>query len=321
MTVVDTLAAISKDWLAAGSSIRQEAVPALQVSTGYSKLLIERALDAVFAETHRGKNECVSRFFKDVPVTPGKPKQILHIVAGNVFTAWLHGAVITLLVGHRVGIKPSSQEPVFAALWKKSVARHDPALAESIRIVAWSDRLAQEVDGVIAYGSDETLQVLREKLSGLPFVGYGHKMSIAIVFSEAALAQWHATVNAVCLDIEAFDLDGCLSPQIVYVQDDANTLVQAVQAKFHGSHLPQWKAFDALETVWRDAMAFQDHLSCVGIIADEDQRKQVEAYFVNKPEIRICKIGEMQKPPLDWRNGGVHLGEFLLKYGSRLQDP
>jgi len=317
MAVVDTLAAVSKDWLDTGSSIRQEAVSALQVSTGYSQLLIERALDAVFAELTAEKMNVYLASLK-LSKTPGKPKVFLHIAAGNVFTAWLHGAVITLLVGHHVWIKPSSQEPVFAGLWKKSVARHDPALAESIRIVAWSDRLAQEVDGVIAYGSDETLQVLKDKLPGLPFVGYGHKMSVAIVFSAAALAQWHGTVNAVCLDIEAFDLGGCLSPQIFYVQDDEKTLVQAVQGQFHGSHFPEWKAFDALDTVWRDMTAYQDHLSCVGIIADEDQRRQVEAHFVNRPDVRICEVGDMQKPPLSWRNGGVHLGEFLLKCGSRI---
>jgi len=61
--------------------------------------VIGEALDAAFGELTEEK----IRLFRDGE--PGltdalyTPRNVLHILAGNVFTAWLPGAVITLLMG------------------------------------------------------------------------------------------------------------------------------------------------------------------------------------------------------------------------------
>lgn len=51
------------------------------------------------------------------------------------------------------------------------------------------------------------------------------------------------------------------------------------------------------------------HLSSVGVAGElsDDLKATIEAEGVS----RICRAGEMQTPPLDWRNGGVDLREWL----------
>src|SRR5579871_2088518 len=150
--VLEPLGRVTDLWLDPKSVVRTKAIEALTVSTGYPVHLVERAIDNAFGELTRPK---IRDFIKaeEVPFSSPKNSVVLHIGAGNVFTAWLHGAVITLLLGHRCWIKPSMMEPVFARLWHQSVQMADIQMAQRITIVAWNEELLRQVQAVVAYGS------------------------------------------------------------------------------------------------------------------------------------------------------------------------
>jgi hypothetical protein len=46
----------------------------------------------------------------------------------------------------------------------------------------------------------------------------------------------------------------------------------------------------------------KNYLSCVGVTGNDD----LDSYPF-PPSVRVCRVGEMQTPPLDWKNGGIDL--------------
>src|SRR5688572_19789465 len=117
------LGQVSQVWLDPAHPLRQEAVTALQVSTGFTRPMIESALNAAFEELTEEK---ISMFCAQERIAEGTvPEKVLHILAGNVFTAWLPGAVITLLMGSECHLKLSTRESVFAPFWKRSLEAID----------------------------------------------------------------------------------------------------------------------------------------------------------------------------------------------------
>src|SRR5207237_217599 len=113
-------------------------------------------------------------------------------------------------------------EPVFAPLWKRSVQQIDLALGEKVQIVRWEENLLSRFDAVVAYGSDQTIAELQAQVS-LPtrFVGYGHKFSAAVIWKEALAFENRAALAAqIRQDVAPFNLQGCLSPQTLYVEGE-----------------------------------------------------------------------------------------------------
>jgi hypothetical protein len=50
------------------------------------------------------------------------------------------------------------------------------------------------------------------------------------------------------------------------------------------------------------------HLSCVGVTGSD----ALDSYPF-PPSVRVCRVGQMQTPPLNWKNGGIDLFTVLLK--------
>lgn len=308
MSYASVLGNAAARWLDPTSPIRHEGIAALQVSTGYSKLQIAAALNAAFGEATAFHLE---RYARDLR-PPVQPLTVLHIAAGNVFTSWLHGAIITVLMGHRAWIKPSSREPVFASLWTRSVIAEDAALMGALRVVHWNEDLLRQVNAVVAYGSDDTLALLREKAAGLPFAGYGHKISVAVVFQEAQdpASAWIAAAHR---DIDAFALEGCLSPQVVYVEGKSDAFEKAVKLRPISGPWPRFILFQSPDDVPGLLRTYGSTLSCVGVAGAPDRLLDVSSLLADTPAVRVCALGDMQRPPLTWKNGGLDFREFLLK--------
>jgi hypothetical protein len=308
--ILEPLCRITDLWLDPHSAIRHKAVQALQVSTGYSAQMIERAIQNAFEALSR---ENLMKFIRSESIhfKAGSQAIVLHIGAGNVFTAWLHGAVISLLMGHRCWIKPSSSEPVFAHLWRESIRMINIPLAERISVISWSDDLLQKVQAVVAYGSDETLEQLRMKTgSAVIFVGFGHKTSAAVAFNEAAQPdQWPLWRDRAVADGELFQLNGCLSPQILYVEGNDPDPWKSLSESLRPA--PELRLFKDLDSLTRELQRFQGHLSTLGIAGPMYRAEPLEASLESSGVTRICELGQMQRPSLSWRNGGISLPEAL----------
>jgi hypothetical protein len=123
--------------------------------------------------------------------------------------------------------KTAVGDPVLPALFAAAVAEEDEPLGRCLAVTYWAggeaalERVALEhADHVVAYGSREALESLRRRIRPeVPFSGYGHRISFAVVAREALEpgdAERHAMDAA--LAVATFDQQGCVSPHLIYVE-------------------------------------------------------------------------------------------------------
>lgn len=201
-------------------------------------------------------------------------------------------------------------------------------------------RLAlRDADAVVVLGTDETVAALRaEATPGAAFVGYGHKVSAAIVDGDAGVENWAALAR----DCVAWDHSGCLSPRLVWVRGDVGAAMAglgvALEAASRGlPALPPEEAHAQRVAVTRARMLGRQVQGAGGFVlvggdaepaagrrmlnvAREDTETLTQlgdvlstlglgagvAQPLGLPEsVRVCPLGEMQRPGLAWRQDGV----------------
>ena len=281
-------------------------------------------------------------------------------LAGSVPTATFSALLLPLLTGSAVWAKASSADPVTPALFRETLA--EAGLPEVMRI-APEDELLREVDCLVAYGSDDTIEAVRRRLPrAVPFVGYGHKLSLAAVGTQVGVAE--AAVD-LALDLALWDGRGCLSPAYALVLDRPAGRAESFAAELAralsdcDSTLPrpsldmteeaqirEQRAFAALRPeggVWTSegstswtvaydpsgplpspgALRFarvhairslgelgercrelSPHLSSIGH-SGWGSDMEIAAIAAASGASRICPIGRMQLPPIDWNHDGM----------------
>lgn len=300
---------VAQIWLDPKHPLHRQTVDALVVSTGMARLIIEQALFNAFSELTLPKLTAFAQ--SDMkPYLAKTCRKILHILPANVFTAWVPGAVICLLMGDDVWLKPSRREPIFAAAWRSSLELASQQ-AQRVKIISWDPAILHTVDGVIAYGTDETVSTLRHAMpSGKPFVDYGHRMSIGVVFADAlAPDRWRQTRSHLIADASLFKLEGCLSPRIVYVEGALDRRWDDLRAALDPS--PDYRTFDNWEGLQREIIRMLPVLSTVGVAGKDPELAISEQRIQSLGVTRVCHLGEMQRPPIFWRNGEIWLPEAL----------
>jgi len=318
--IIRSLGAVSELWLDPQHPLREETIQALQVSTGLSRRQIELALINCFEELTTAKITSYIASFEQVErnnvreistCSKEATQCVFHVLPSNAFTAWVHGATITLLFGFRCLLKPSRREPVFARAWKKSLEQVDSRLARRVEIIDEADPWLRKSPVVVAYGSDETLLKIRSMVpAGVRFAGFGHKLSVGIIFQEAlneGLSD--ELLERVREDAEPFRLQGCLSPQILYIESASPLRWPALEASLDVA--PKIKTFTEWEILRPELAKFSPYLSCVGYAGGVDKEPFLEHELRDLNISRVCPLGRMQRPPLSWKNGGIFLPDLL----------
>lgn len=151
------------------------------------------------------------------------------ILAGNVFTASVRGIVVPLLLGVPVLVKASSRETVFPALLRDALRWSDARLGASMSVVTFPGgdvdceaALVEAAEVVSVYGGDDTVTAISARIGTARLIAHGHGVSVAYCGAEA-LDEAHIdrTIENLSLDICAYDQRGCLSPQLIYVEESA----------------------------------------------------------------------------------------------------
>lgn len=286
------------------------------------------------------------------------------ILAGNVFTASVRGVMVPLLCGVPVLVKASSKEKRFPAMLREALRDADSQLGASMDVVTFlggqiecEDALVEAAEAVSVYGSDETVAALGTRHEDTPLLAHGHGVSVAYCAADALESGTIGeTIERLSLDIAAYDQRGCLSPQLVYVEESPHMAstefarrlayeglapmseglprgplplsVGATQAQWRGiaevegtlftgerfsvavrpTQPVRWSpgyrnlsvcSVASADEALRAMKPFGSSLKCVG--ADASSLGELGSRLANDRSLQayVCRIGEMQTPPLD----------------------
>jgi hypothetical protein len=155
------------------------------------------------------------------------PSLLLHVWAGNVPGLPLWSLVSGLLVKSGSVGKVPSAEPLFAGWFAQALVDIAPELADCLAVIWWQggDEAPETfwtgaADAVIAYGGNESLTALRQRVPVTTrFLPHGHKISFGLVTAAALDSRKaEATAQAAAYDVVRYDQQGCYSPQIFFVE-------------------------------------------------------------------------------------------------------
>lgn len=155
------------------------------------------------------------------------PEVIGHICAGNILGLPAFEMVMDKLVDAATWIKVPSEEPVFGAMYAKSIEEVDPKLAYTIAVLpfesgnnAVKEFLFSRSDIVRATGGEQArkgLSQMSEKYK-VPVAGHWHKFSFITLAREYMNGRAGEIAELVSLDVSAWDQQGCFSPQEIFVE-------------------------------------------------------------------------------------------------------
>ncbi len=240
-SVIRALAEAAQSWLPADSHWRQQAIEEAPATSGFSREMVSESIDLVFASlTSDALGELVDRELGNrrvldefslhgrVRTRATGPRLITHILAGNIPAPGIVSICCGLLLRSANLVKVATGDPLFPWLFVESIRAVDPELAECATTLWWpaNDMKAlqaalQPAGAVIAYGDDNTVKLIRDLTPPAShFLGYGHKVSCAVVAREAlTLDALPSLAENVAFDVSVYDQHGCLSPHMIFVEE------------------------------------------------------------------------------------------------------
>jgi hypothetical protein len=157
------------------------------------------------------------------------PELIMHITAGNLPNSVFSTMLLGLLSKSSQLVKCATGTSFLTRMFAHSIYDTDPKLGACLEIAEWpggEDDLEQavyaEADLVTVTGSDATISAVRKQLpEDIKLLAYGHKVS-ACYISKGALQGFgfRALLNRAVDDIVAWNQLGCLSPHVIYVEEN-----------------------------------------------------------------------------------------------------
>lgn len=247
--IVAVLGQVARGWLTPGNHFRQLALELGPARTGFSRVTLERGLETFFREFTEdnfralleqdlGNARALDTFCKRPEGRRARargPELLAHVAAGNLpCPAWLSLA-LGLLTRSAQFMKCASGAALLPRLFGHSIYETDRKLGACLEIAEWrggDDALAAalfaEADCVTATGSDATLAAIRARLPvSTRFLGHGQRVSWGYVARGAAFDLPPETLaRRFAEDIVMWDQAGCLSPQVIYVEESRELVAE-----------------------------------------------------------------------------------------------
>ena len=243
--LVKILCEVAAEWMSPENHFRKLALELGPAETGFSRLILEKGLNGFFRQftpenfhalLEQDLGDTVAATDTKIPapraprLTPHfwrGPDFLVHIAAGNIPNPALMSLTLGLLTRSAQFVKCASGASLLPRLFAHSLYHADPKLGACLEIAAWrggnrelEDVLFAHADCLTATGSDETLAAIRARLPAkVRFLGYGRRVSFGFVTREVLRDETVAeTVALAADDVIAWDQNGCLSPQVIYVE-------------------------------------------------------------------------------------------------------
>ncbi len=257
-----------------GDPLRVEALAHLPATSGLSREMSAAVLDGMASDwtvdrlkslitAEFGASEALDGF---VPGHRGEVRAVgsrltTQIVAGSVPGVGATALLRSLLVKSPTLLKPGLGDVVLPVLLARAIREADADLGEALAVVYWpgrrddlTDQAVQAAGTVVVYGDDDAVAAVRGRTSVTTrFVAYHHRVSVGLVGREGLSHRMvREAASEVAGAVAFFDQRGCVSPQMVYVEEGG----EVDPAGFAR------QVAEAMATV-------QDHLPCGTLEADE----------------------------------------------------
>jgi hypothetical protein len=271
-------------------------------------------------------------------------------LAGNVFVACLRPFACAAVLGVPLLARVSSRESAFAtALAEVLLPFCDIELLHFPHSDDASFRAAiKATDFCEAYGSDETLDALQSLAPDARIIRRGHGLGVALLGPALKDIEYDALAE----DIAAYDQRGCLSPRIIFAEDDLSEHAAELDDALTRieQHLPRGHVptdVQAASSQWRASAAALHSLreaSSHAIVADETGRFPLgptHRHILLRPSTlahealarlgphtkvighaglaatpqaacRVCPLGQMQRPRLSGAADGHPVGAGFI---------
>jgi hypothetical protein len=242
--LLDCLGRVGARFLDSEDPLAREALERIPEEAGYSIEMSREVLSGVAREWTRERlDTLVTADFPDRRVldgfadAPGGGRTralggrfALHIAAGNVPGVGATSLLLSLLVKTPLLLKPGRGDRVLPELLLRGISEGDSDLAKSAAVVYWSHGEGGELEAtalrsaerVVVYGGTEAIARLRERTPpSTPFVAYGPRISMGAVAREVLGSEdeTRRTARDAARAVALFDRRGCVSPQILWVEE------------------------------------------------------------------------------------------------------
>jgi len=238
--VVRALGRVSALWLE-DDARRRAAAERIAHGTGYAQAMVDVCLTRTFAVWNEGAlagllDSALAGVHLHLPGTRAArhpagarvataPQLVLALLAQNTPGLAVAPVFTALALRAAVVVKSPRGETSFAGLLLDSIAEIDAALGAACAAHTWpggtaaiEDPLFAAASRIVAYGGCETLAAVRAR-AGERVIAYGPRASVAVLAGERLAGFPRAPARALAREIAFLDQRGCLSPQLVLVDD------------------------------------------------------------------------------------------------------
>ncbi|MBV8172172.1 MAG: hypothetical protein JO219_09625 [Candidatus Eremiobacteraeota bacterium] len=220
------VAAAAAQWRDRGSPVRARARESLAQSI-WPPAAVETALDNVLWDLDE------RRALELSAAARGTPAAALVFLPGNIIGPAVQSAFCAALAGARAILKTADAERGLASVASEQFA-NSAHLAGTIEardfrrgdLETESAALA-EMNAVVAFGEDATIEQIRARAGERRVVGYGESYSIAYVAGDTDIA---AAAGLIARDVCLFDQRGCMSPQTIFVAGEPGRALRHAHA-------------------------------------------------------------------------------------------
>ncbi len=261
--IVDAVDRAARRFLDPGDELRISALERMVPEAGFSPPMAREVLDGMARDwTREALEGLLASEFPDTAVLDGfrpgsKGREVralgypltFHLGAGTVPGVSTTSLVRGLLVKSAVLLKPGTGDRVLPELFHRGLEEADAALARAVAVRYW-ERHGGEVDEaspretrsltetalegadlVVLYGGDEAVEWVRTRLPAtVPLRAYRHRMGVGLLGRGALGARESeaaALAARVARAVALFDQRGCVSPQILFVEEGGEVAPEA----------------------------------------------------------------------------------------------
>ena len=158
--------------------------------------------------------EALTKWASKYALEPSNAKLVGVVMAGNIPLVGFHDLLSVVISGHRLAIKPSSNDTVLLKWVVNELIQLEPNIGELVR---FEDRL-NDVDAIIATGSDNTARYFEYYFSKKPHIIRKNRTSCAVLKGGESPSQ----VMGLGQDIFTYFGLGCRNVSKLFVPRDFN---------------------------------------------------------------------------------------------------